>query len=210
MADASRIERLADVRLYLVLTRSLCRRPWRDVVRAAVAGGVGMVQVREKGLSDADLLDHVRAVRRIVEDLPTLLVVNDRPDLAAAANADGAHVGQDDIDPWTARAIVGDDRLLGLSTHDAEQRRRAAASPADHCGFGPVFDTSTKGLSGIGLSDWVPEDGFPTFAIGGIGVHNVRRLAEFGVTRIAVSSAICGAEDPEAAARALGEGLRPA
>ncbi len=208
MASPSRTDRLAAARLYLVLTRALCRKPWADVVSAAVRGGAAMVQIREKDMADGALLAHVLEVRRVVEGTGVLVVVNDRPDLAVLADADGAHVGQDDADPSEARRLLGDARILGVSTHDAAQRRRAVRSAADHCGFGPVFDTATKGLSGIGLRDWADEDGFPTFAIGGIGPGNVAPLAACGVRRIAVSSALCAAEDPEAVARTLLERLR--
>lgn len=167
-----------------------------------------MVQIREKDMADGALLAHVLEVRRVVEGTGVLVVVNDRPDLAVLADADGAHVGQDDADPSDARRLLGDARILGVSTHDAAQRQRAVRSAADHCGFGPVFDTATKGLSGIGLRDWPDEDGFPTFAIGGIGPGNVAPLAASGVRRIAVSSALCAADDPEAVARTLLERLR--
>ncbi len=210
MDPAGRHDSLTRASLYLILSRGLCRRPPLDVVRGALAGGVGIVQIREKALSDVDLIEWVLEVRRVAEPFGALVIVNDRPDIAVLADADGAHLGQDDLTPEMARHWVGDDRLLGLSTHDRPQVEAAHLSCADYLGFGPIFATSTKQLSGLGVPsiDSTFATTKPVFCIGGITLDNLPMLLAVGVNRVAVSSALCGAEDPESTAAELMNRLR--
>ena len=174
-------------------------------VEAALAGGVDVVQLRDKDASDDELVEAGRRFRRLTREAGALLVVNDRPDLAVACDADGVHVGQDDLPVAAARAIVGPERLVGLSTHSPEQIRAAAG--ADYLGVGPVFATPTKpGREPVGL-ELVREAArsamVPWFAIGGIDLETVAQVLAAGATRIAVVRAIADAPDPRAAAAAL-------
>jgi thiamine-phosphate pyrophosphorylase len=203
-----------DPSLYLVTDTELCRpRPVADVVRAAVAGGVTVVQVRDKRASRRALLELTRAVQDAVPPhVP--VVVNDAVDVALLAGADGVHVGQDDLPPAEVRALIGPDRLLGFSVSSPDELAVALALPAgtlDLVGIGPVRGTPTKPDAGRPLGcDGVRElavaaraAGLTTVAIGGIDAANAAEVAAAGVDGVCVVSAVCAAPDPAAAARAL-------
>ena len=197
-------ERLRRARLYLVIDAEAAER----VVPAALEGGVDLVQLREKSASDAEVVAIGRSLRSLCEEHGALFIVNDRPDLALACGADGVHVGQDDMPVGEARALVGDDRIVGVSTHSPEQVDAALASDADYFAVGPVYATPTKpGRPAVGLElvRYVASLGTakPWFAIGGIDPGNVTGVADAGATRIVVVRAIRDAEDPRAAAEAL-------
>jgi thiamine-phosphate pyrophosphorylase len=200
VSSTNRRERLAAARLYLVADASAA--PWLD---AALRGGVDIVQLREKDASDEALLAAAERFRRACGEHGALFILNDRPDLVAAAGADGVHIGQDDVPVAEARRLVGDDRLVGLSTHSPAQVDVAAG--VDYIGVGPVHATPTKpGRPAVGL-DLVryaaANAGVPFFAIGGIDATNVDAVRAAGAERIAVVRAISQAHDPEAAAEAL-------
>ncbi len=203
--------RLEDANLYLLLTKSLCRHDWQKVLRDAITGGVRVVQIREKEMSDRELLAHARHVRAITAEFGTLLIMNDRPDLAVLCEADGVHVGQDELPVGDARRIVGPDRLVGVSTHSIEQARQAVLDGASYIGVGPTFVSGTKQFNefaGLAYIEQVAaEIGLPAYAIGGIDSSNIARVTAAGVRRIAVSGAICRAEQPLAAAAELIEQL---
>ncbi|HEX6986916.1 MAG TPA: thiamine phosphate synthase, partial [Planctomycetaceae bacterium] len=205
-------ERLAGRDLYVLLTISACVRPVEEVVRAAAAGGAGVFQVREKGMRDCDLLGHLRAVRRWTREADALLIVNDRPDLAVLCGADGVHVGQEELTAREARRIVGPDRLVGVSTHDVEQARAAVLDGADYLGVGPVFPSRTKAFGEFAGLEFVravaAEIGLPWYAIGGIGPENVAAVRAAGAARVAVSAAVCAAEDPWSVAATLKAALK--
>jgi thiamine-phosphate pyrophosphorylase len=205
-----------DPTLYLVTDTELCRpRPVADVVRAAVAGGVTAVQVRDKDASRRDLLELVRAVQRAVADTPGVrVVVNDALDVALIARADGVHVGQDDLPAAEVRALIGPDRLLGLSVSSRAELDAALTLPAgtlDLVGLSPVWGTPTKpdtgpalGLGGIAeLASAAGAEGLAAVAIGGISHDRAAEVAATGVDGICVVSAVCTAADPTAAARRL-------
>jgi thiamine-phosphate pyrophosphorylase len=199
MADPDeRKTRLDRARLYLVIEAGAARA----VVPEALAGGVDVVQLREKHAADDQVVAAGRWLRGVCDSAGALLIVNDRPDLALACDADGVHVGQDDEPVERVRELVGPDVLIGLSTHSPEQID--AAGDADYLGVGPVFETATKpGLEpvGIELVRYAAEHATkPWFAIGGI---DAQRAAEIGADRIAVVRAIRDAEEPRAAAEAL-------
>ncbi|MBM4017337.1 MAG: thiamine phosphate synthase [Planctomycetes bacterium] len=201
--------RLAAGGLCVLLTEGLCRHPWAEVLRAAMAGGAAAIQVREKGMPDGQFLARAREAARIVHDAGRLVIVNDRPDVAALAAADGVHVGQDDMAPHEARRIVGPDRLVGVSTHTVGQALAAAEAGADYVGCGPMFPSATKPqevIPGPALAaEVVKQAGVPVIAIGGITAENAGAVLAAGVRWLAVSSAVCGAADPEAATRRLAE-----
>jgi thiamine-phosphate pyrophosphorylase len=193
-------------RLYLV-----CGTGSDDFLEQALRGGVDIVQLRMKDAGDGEIVGVARRYRAICAARGVPLVLNDRPDLVAEAGADGVHVGQDDMPVAQARALVGPDRIVGLSTHSPAQIDAAAAEPeVDYIGVGPVHSTPTKpGRPAVGL-DLVRyaavNAATPFFAIGGIDASNVKDVRAAGATRIAVVRAITGAANPEAAARALRTG----
>jgi thiamine-phosphate pyrophosphorylase len=198
-------ERLGSARLYLV-----CDARPREWLEAAVRGGVDIVQLRDKTLDDDGLVAAAREFR----DLGVPFVLNDRPDLVEACGADGVHVGQDDMAPAEARAIVGPDRIVGRSTHAPEQADAAQADPdVDYLAVGPVWETPTKlGRPAAGL-DYVEYAARtvtkPWFAIGGIDGANLSAVVDRGAQGIVVVRAITEADDPEAAARELADVAAP-
>jgi thiamine-phosphate pyrophosphorylase len=196
-------ERLANARLYLV-----CPARPRAWLEAAVAGGVDLIQLRDKDLDD----DGIVAAAAEFRDTGALFILNDRPDLVDACEADGVHVGQDDATPAQARAAVGPDRIVGRSTHAPAQALAAQADPdVDYLAVGPVHATPTKpGRPAAGLSyvEYAARTvRKPWFAIGGLDAGNVDEVLARGAERIVVVRAIAAADDPEAAARALVERL---
>jgi thiamine-phosphate pyrophosphorylase len=198
----------AQWRLCLLLTRGQCRLPWDAVLERAIAGGVDAVQVREKSLDDAELLAHARAVRAICAPRGVATIVNDRVDIALAAEADGVHLGTGDLPLRAARGIAGDALVIGASTHSLAEARAAIEAGADLCGVGAMYPSSLKpSLAPSGeayLRAFLREFPlFPHLAIGGVAPGRVAALARAGCQGVAVSSAICGAEDPEAVARAI-------
>ena len=202
----------AQWRLCLLLTRGQCRLPWDAVLERAIAGGVDAVQVREKSLDDGELLAHARAVRAICAPRGVATIVNDRVDIALAAEADGVHLGTGDLPLRDARRIAGDALAIGASTHSLAEARAAIEAGADLCGVGAMYPSSLKpSLAPSGeayLRAFLQEFPlFPHLAIGGIAPGRVAALARAGCRGVAVSSAICGAEDPEAVARAIGAEL---
>lgn len=201
------VSRLSTVQLYFVCDRAPGGRPLGEVLPAALRGGVDIFQLRDKTASDEEVLEAAAVARTICAEHGVLFVLNDRPDLAVAAGADGVHVGQDDMPLAEARAIVGPDRIVGRSTHEPAQLADCAG--ADYAAVGPVHATPTKpGRPAAGL-DYVRHAaaqapaGLPWFAIGGIDRTNVGDIAAAGARRIVVVRAIAEAADPEQAAREL-------
>jgi thiamine-phosphate pyrophosphorylase len=202
----SRRERLARARLYFVTD---VQPGLEELLAAALAGGVDMVQLRDKSASDDELVRAAAAFRRLCDEHDALFWLNDRPDLVDACGADGVHVGQDDMPVASVRAAVGEEVLVGLSTHSVEQLDRALASGvADQLSVGPVWETPTKegrpaaGLSYVSHAAEIAGE-VPWFAIGGIDLGNVRDVMAAGASRIVVVRAIRDADDPGAAARVL-------
>lgn len=198
--------------LYLLVTEENCPHGSGPVIRAAVANGVGIVQVREKSMTDRALLAHARRVRQWTREVGALCIINDRPEIAVLCDADGVHVGQDELTVRDARRIVGPGRLVGVSTHTVEQARQAVLEGADYLGVGPVFPSGTKSFAELAGLDFVravaAEIRLPWFAIGGITAENVAEVKAAGATRIAVSGAIATRERPSEAAAQLRDALR--
>jgi thiamine-phosphate pyrophosphorylase len=208
-----RRERLRRARLYFVTD---VRPGLEELLAAALAGGVDMVQLRDKQASDDELVRAAAVFRRLCDEHGALFWLNDRPDLAAACGADGVHVGQEDMPVAEARRIAGPELLVGLSTHAPEQLGAAlAAGEADQLSVGPVWETPTKqgrpaaGLDYVRHAARVAGDR-PWFAIGGIDLDNVREVIEAGASRVVVVRAIRDAADPRAAAAALRGALEEA
>ena len=204
-------QRLADARLYLLLSGSTCAAALDYVIAEAAAGGVDMVQLREKELPDRELLERARQVRRWTREAGVLFIVNDRPDIARLADADGVHLGHNDLSVHAARRIIGPDALIGVSTHSIEQVRQAIRDGANYLGVGPVFPSRTKSFGefpGLELGrQAAAETTLPWFALGGITAENVADVVSAGAKRVAVSSAICAADEPRAAAVAINSKL---
>jgi thiamine-phosphate pyrophosphorylase len=201
-------ERLARVRLYVItgergdLDRTL------TIVDAALEGGADVIQLRKKTMpKDAQARLALR-IRELTRAHGALFIVNDHPDLAITADADGVHLGQDDFPPSMIRSLHGfQGRLLGRSTHSLEQAKKAVADGVDYLGVGPVFATPTKAgrpAVGTGLVRQVAENiELPFVAIGGIDLGNASEVIEAGARAIAVVRAVYDADDPASVARQL-------
>ncbi len=197
--------------LYLLAGESSCQGGIGPTIRAAADGGVGVVQLRDKSLPDAALLELAHRVRRWTREAGVLFVMNDRPDLALLADADGVHVGQEELDVRSVRRIVGPRRLVGVSTHSLQQAKQAVLDGADYLGVGPVFHSQTKSFdnfAGLETIRAVAEEiTLPWYAIGGIDGNNLAEVIAAGANRVAVGAAVCLAADPKTAARDLHQSL---
>jgi thiamine-phosphate pyrophosphorylase len=203
-----RAELLYLARLYVIVDAQRPLKPWVRHIEELIQSGVDILQLRDKTTDDRQLLDRARELGRLIRGTGTLFIMNDRADLAALAEADGVHLGQDDMHPSEARAIIGRDALVGVSTHTIEQARRAVDDGAHYIGVGPVFPSTTKQfdgcLGGLALVESVcREIRLPTFAIGGIDVDSLPLVLETGCHRVAVSGAIRNARDPAAVVREM-------
>ncbi len=187
-------------RLYLLLTESLCKRPWLDVARAALDHGCDAIQLREKSLADSELLARARTLRDECSRRAAALIINDRVDIAILSRADAVHLGQSDLPIATARTLAGPRMLIGISTHDLHEARAALAANADYLGVGAMFRTTTKPRDTSGpayLRDLLAlAPNTPHLAIGGITPANLPQLLAVGCKGIAVSSTICSADNP--------------
>jgi thiamine-phosphate pyrophosphorylase len=198
-----RVSRLRSARLYLV-----CGEQDDRFLQSALRGGVDIVQLRLKHANDRQIISTTRRFARVCAAYGALFILNDRPDLVVAGSADGVHVGQDDVSVGQARALVGPDRLVGLSTHSIAQIDAAKEIEVlDYIGVGPVYETPTKpGRNAVGL-DVVryaaARAATPFFAIGGIDEATVDGVVAAGASRVAVVRALVNAQDPELAAKRL-------
>jgi thiamine-phosphate pyrophosphorylase len=215
MQPAARRARLAAARLYLCTP---IRPDLGDFAEAVLGAGVDVLQLRDKHAEAGPLLEAAAVLRAAADRHGALLAVNDRADVALAAGADVLHLGQDDLPLAWARRVLGEGVLLGRSTHDLDQARRAAAEPWDYLAVGPVWPTATKpGRPAVGTGLLRAVAGLappaPWFAIGGIDEANLAEVTGAGATRVVVVRAITDAADPAAAARGLRrrlEALAPA
>jgi thiamine-phosphate pyrophosphorylase len=204
-------ERLAGAKLYVLLTGARCRAALDWTIAEAAAGGADVIQLREKGLSDRQLLTRAHEVRKWTRAAGLLFIVNDRPDIALLADADGVHLGQNDLPVREARRILGPDRLIGVSTHTVEQIRRAVLDGASYIGVGPTFASTTKEFESLAGLQYVraasAETSLPAFVLGGVTAANVGQVVEAGGRRVAVSAAVGDATDPRAVAAAMRKAL---
>lgn len=197
------------LRLYLVTDPKLCAQTGVvETVRLAVAGGVTMVQLRDKHATTSQRTDLAIALKDVLQGTGVPLIVNDDVTAAVAADADGAHIGQGDISSAQARAMLGPDKILGLSCETPQTVRDADPALVDYLGLGPVFGTDTKtdhvqptGFDG--LAQLIALTSLPNVAIGGLKIDHINDLLASGTDGIAVVSAICGQTDPKAAACAF-------
>jgi thiamine-phosphate pyrophosphorylase len=212
LPPAKRHPRLAAARVYLVCEARPRGAGPETLLRAALEGGVGMLELREKSAGDdAALIATALPFRDAAEAHGVPLILNDRPDLVRECGADGAHVGQEDTPVADARRELGGEHLIGLSTHSAEQISAASAAPPDarpdYISVGPVWETPTKAgrpATGLELVEHAAREAtLPWFAIGGIDPSNVGDVVAAGAERIVVVRALRDADDPRAAARVL-------
>jgi thiamine-phosphate pyrophosphorylase len=213
-------QRLADVRLCVLVDAQNSAEEFEQLVRELVAAGVGMIQLREKHLDDRELIDRARMLISLTRSQPpalpgvnghaqssTLAIINDRADVAAIVGADGVHLGQEDLSVKHARAIVGQRMLIGVSTHNIDQARAAVLDGANYLGAGPTFASQTKAFDDFAGLDYLRETAaeirLPTFAIGGIAAGNLPEVLEASISRVAVGAAITEASQPGVAAREL-------
>ena len=199
---------LQSAKVYVLLTEKLCKgQNVIAVAKAVLKAGVKLVQLREKELPDAKLLALARKVQALCVEHEALFFCNDRIDMALCCNAHGVHVGQSDLSVQEIRTLSGQRLLAGLSTHSTKQARQAAeVDHADYIGIGSVFETRTKTeivLGGLKILEEIAALtlSIPVFAIGGITLERLRAVKAAGATRVAVSTAIIGADDPNEAAR---------
>jgi thiamine-phosphate pyrophosphorylase len=204
-------QRLAQARLYVLLTASQCSSGLEWTIAEAAAGGAQIMQLREKQLSDRELLERARKVRGWTRKAGVLFILNDRPDVARLCAADGVHLGQDDLPIREARRILGPEALIGVSTHDLEQVRKAILEGASYIGVGPTFASKSKTFSefpGLAFVEAATRaTTLPAFVIGGVNPENINAAIAAGARRVAVSDAICRAEEPALAAAQLRRAL---
>ncbi|MBI4354976.1 MAG: thiamine phosphate synthase [Candidatus Omnitrophica bacterium] len=199
---------MLDWQLYVILDRAAAgARDLTAIARQAIAGGADVVQLRDKTASVQAVMAEARSLRVVTREAGIPFIVNDRPDVALAVDADGVHLGQDDGPLSLARQILGPGKLVGRSTHSVAQAAAALAQGADYIGFGPVFATPTKpGYRAIGtgeIGQVVSQAPCPVVVIGGIDLSTVDRVLHAGARCVAVLRAVTAAPDPESAARAL-------
>ncbi len=201
--------RRIDYSLYLVTDAALSRgRSHRAIVEAAIQGGVTVVQYREKAASTRRMIQEAAELVALCRAAGVPLIVNDRVDVALAVDADGVHVGQDDMPADLARKLIGPDKLLGVSAENAEQARDAEKQGADYVGASPIFATATKPdapapIGPAGLEALARAIAIPIVAIGGLNAGNAATMVRAGAAGIAVVSALTSAADVLSAAREL-------
>ncbi len=201
----------------VLVTESMCQQPWEAVVEAACRGGAASLQLREKDLEDSALLERAMQLMEVARPFGVLVFVFDRPDFALLAGASGVLVGQGDLSVGAVRRLCGDRLMIGVSCSTLEMARRAAQDGADYLGLGPMFPSGTKRkdtLSGSRLIERVVADPIagrlPHLAISGIEPANLPELVAAGCQGVAVCGAVCGAQDPEQATRALVDAMTSA
>jgi thiamine-phosphate pyrophosphorylase len=217
----ARSNRLRSARLYILVDVSGPPDVWLARIRNLVIHGADIIQIRDKRCDDRTLWDRSRMAADLVcremasdaEGNRCQLIINDRPDVAAAVEADGVHVGQDELPTSVVRKIVGENKLVGLSTHTLQQVREASVLGADYIGCGPTFPSNTKSFdtfAGVAFAEEATKiSSLPAFAIGGIDQSNLQQLLDVGVRRIAASGCVWGSADEAGICRALATRLKP-
>ena len=199
--------------LYVIVDRAASGdRDLAEIAAAAIRGGADALQLRDKAASPNTLLAETKRLLAVTRKAGVPLIVNDHPDIARDAGADGVHLGQEDGSTEEARRRLGPGQLIGRSTHSLEQALRAELEGADYIGLGPIFPTPTKPSSeGIGTSmigEVALRVSIPVVCIGGVDAATLPTVLRAGARCVAVVRAVCRAEDPEAAARLLKQSIR--
>ncbi|MCH8966079.1 MAG: thiamine phosphate synthase [Planctomycetes bacterium] len=207
LLTARAVERFGGVRLYVLLTESLCGGAWLETAEAALRGGADCLQLREKQLSDKELVKRAKQLSDLCHRYDALCIVNDRPDIAAVTGADGVHLGQDDMSVASARRVLPSTAIVGRSTHTVDQVRQAACECPDYIAVGPMFDTPTKPqdrIAGPGsLAMSCACTGLPLVAVGGIDADNAGDVLAAAQCCLCVCTAVIAQRDAEQAARRL-------
>jgi thiamine-phosphate pyrophosphorylase len=208
------LDRLASARLYVLLDGRSSIDEFKALAESLLAGPVDIVQLRDKELSDRELLARARLLREMTRKQKILFIMNDRVDLATITCADGVHLGQDEVTVKDARVVMGVDALIGVSTHNVDQARQAVLDGANYLGCGPTFESASKQFQqfpGLNFLRQVSREiRLPAFAIGGIDLSNVRQVCDAGFSRVAVCHSVINASDPADAARRLREAVAQA
>jgi len=203
--------RLAEGKLYVLVSTHLCAGSLRETARAAIAGGADVIQLRDKKTPDDELLASAAEMRELTDETGRIFIMNDRPDIAAIVGADGVHLGQHDLPIAETRRLLRPGAVVGRSTHSLVQARAAVNEGADYISVGPIFETDTKDAGpvvGIDLLKEVAETvGLPIVAIGGITADTAASVMEAGASLVAVCSTVCGSKDTRAAAAAVRQQL---
>jgi thiamine-phosphate pyrophosphorylase len=211
LLGAAARKQLAEARLYVLLSGASCTAALDWTIEEAAAGGAHVIQLREKKLTDREYLARARDVRRWTRKAGVLFILNDRPDLARLAEADGVHLGQDDLPVHEARRILGPDALIGVSTHSLEQARQALLDGASYIGVGPTFPSATKPFKDFPGPELVrqvmSETSLPAFVLGGVSLDTIDAAVAAGARRVAVGHAVAAADEPRQAAALLLQAL---
>ncbi|MFQ5964561.1 MAG: thiamine phosphate synthase [Candidatus Scalinduaceae bacterium] len=192
-------ESLCNVRLYVLISSNLAAKSVKETAELVINGGADAIQLREKTISDGEFISLAREIHDITIKNRTLLIINDRINVAMEVNADGVHLGQHDISISEARDIIGNEKIIGISTHSLVQARNAQKGGADYVAIGPIYPTKTKKHEphvGITvLQEVAKEITIPIIAIGGITLENLDEVLNAGITGVAVCSAIISSKD---------------
>ena len=202
---------LHRIRLYVLISSNIAKKSVKETARLVIDGGADAVQLREKTISDRKFISLAREVRDITTKRGSLLIINDRVHVVRKVNADGIHLGQQDMSALEARNIIGDEKIIGVSTHSITQARQAQKDGADYIAIGPIYPTSTKGHEpsvGIEIIHEISEAvSIPIIAIGAITLENLDGVLKAGASRIAVCSAIIDSKDIYSSTRQFKEKL---
>jgi len=192
-------EILRNIRLYVLISSEIATRSVKETAKYVIDGGADTIQLREKAISDNDFLTLAREVRDLTAKRGTLFIINDRVNVARELNADGVHLGQHDMSVLEAKTIIGNEKIIGVSTHNIIQARQALKDGADYIAIGPVYPTGTKDYEpSVGLKvvqEVSREINVPIFAIGAITLENLDDVVKAGASRVAVCSAIINSKD---------------
>lgn len=193
------LKSFSDVKLYVIISTHVTKKPVLEILQDVIRGGADAVQLREKTMPDREFLAMAREFKEITSRSETIFIVNDRAEIAKEVDADGLHIGQSDIDIHTARKMLGYSKIIGISTHNILQARKAQQGGADYIGIGPVFYTATKDYEPpVGLDCLARvnrEIAIPLVAIGAINLENIHDVLHAGGKRVAICSAIISCDN---------------
>ena len=201
-----KMPKLNDFGLYFITDSKLTKKTIIDDVKSAINGGVKVIQYREKYASTKQMMEEAKEIKKLCQKNKVIFLVNDRIDIALAVDADGVHIGQDDMPYETARRLLGKNKIIGLSAHDVEESVKAEKSGADYIGLGPIFSTNTKADAGRAcgtemISKVKEHVKIPIIAIGGINESTINEVLKAGAKNIAIISAVLSKDDVEQSIR---------
>lgn len=200
-------DKLSEAKLYVLVPSYDSMDAFEKSVSEICQAGADVIQLRAKELTDRELIERAERMVSIGKDHETITIINDRPDIAALANADGVHVGQEELSVKEVRSIVGPEALVGVSTHNVDQLQQAVRDGANYIGLGPTFTSQTKSFENFAGLDYLKEAAeatrLPAFAIGGITINSLPDVLATGTTRIAVSGAVIDQVNPAEAIKEL-------